>query len=104
MSLLLIQLHNHSPDQWNNEATRPILRVNVHCDLKPQNVLVTTQEAVPKLKLNDFWLAKFREEQWAITQSGDVLGTPAYMAPEQTTGKVIRAEPAIDIYGLGTIL
>ncbi|MCE2801650.1 MAG: hypothetical protein LW724_19135 [Planctomycetaceae bacterium] len=56
------------------------------------------------MKLNDFWLAKFREEQWAITQSGDVLGTPAYMAPEQTTGKVIRAEPAIDIYGLGTIL
>jgi serine/threonine protein kinase len=76
----------------------------VHCDLKPHNVLVTSEEHPPHLKLIDFGLAKLSDEDWHITQSGDVLGTPAYMAPEQTTGQPLRGHPAIDIYGLGTIL
>ena len=76
----------------------------VHCDLKPQNVIVTGESSSWGFKLIDFGLSKLLDEDWNITPSGDVLGTPAYMAPEQTSGKSIRASPAIDIYGLGVIL
>lgn len=76
----------------------------VHCDLKPQNVIVSTVDKNPLLKIIDFGLAKLSDEDWSITCSGDVLGTPAYMAPEQTTGAVLKANPTIDVYGLGTIL
>lgn len=75
----------------------------VHCDLKPQNVLVTQDDSPWGLKLIDFGLAKLTDEEWKLTYSGDVLGTPAYMAPEQTTGRMIAANPAIDVYGLGAI-
>ncbi len=76
----------------------------VHCDLKPQNVIVTTVDTKLCLKIIDFGLAKLSDEDWSITCSGDVLGTPAYMAPEQTSGSVLKANPAIDVYGLGAIL
>ncbi|MFN9625133.1 MAG: protein kinase domain-containing protein [Planctomycetota bacterium] len=76
----------------------------VHCDLKPHNVLVIAQNGLPSLKVIDFGLAKLSDERWDITCSGDILGTPAYMAPEQTLGKPIPANPTIDVYGLGTIL
>lgn len=76
----------------------------VHCDLKPHNVLVIAQSGLPSLKVIDFGLAKLSDERWDITGSGDILGTPAYMAPEQTLGKPIPANPTIDVYGLGTIL
>jgi serine/threonine protein kinase len=75
----------------------------VHCDLKPQNVLVTQDDSPWGLKLIDFGLAKLTDEEWKLTYSGDILGTPAYMAPEQTTGRMIAASPAIDVYGLGAI-
>lgn len=76
----------------------------IHCDLKPQNILVTNVDSKPSLKIIDFGLAKLSDEDWSITSSGDVLGTPAYMAPEQTSGSVLKATPTIDVYGLGTIL
>lgn len=76
----------------------------IHCDLKPQNILVTIVDAKPSLKIIDFGLAKLSDEDWSITCSGDVLGTPAYMAPEQTSGSVLKAAPTIDVYGLGTVL
>ncbi len=75
----------------------------VHCDLKPQNVLVTQDDSPWGLKLIDFGLAKLTNEEWTLTYSGDVIGTPAYMAPEQTTGRMNDASPAIDVYGLGAI-
>jgi len=53
----------------------------IHCDLKPQNILVTNVDSKPSLKIIDFGLAKLSDEDWSITSSGDVLGTPAYMAP-----------------------
>ena len=76
----------------------------IHCDLKPQNVLVTNAQSPITLKLIDFGLAKFADESWSITHSGDILGSPAYMAPERLTGNAICANPSVDIYGLGAIL
>jgi eukaryotic-like serine/threonine-protein kinase len=71
----------------------------IHRDLKPSNVLLTT-EGQPRI--SDFGLAK--QEQAALTASGDVLGTPSYMAPEQAQGSVRLVGPVTDIYALGAIL
>ncbi len=84
----------------------------VHRDLKPSNILLSLPKenneqssdlegVVPKL--SDFGLARIIGEQH-LTQTGDMLGTPAYMAPEQTLGVVTAIGPAADIYGLGAIM
>jgi eukaryotic-like serine/threonine-protein kinase len=73
----------------------------VHRDLKPANVLLTT-EGLPKI--TDFGLAKRLDGSSARTQTGAVVGTPSYMAPEQAAGKNREAGPAVDVYALGAIL
>jgi tetratricopeptide (TPR) repeat protein len=95
----------------------------IHRDLKPTNVLLKPSDApdtrsaaqgqlslselrpgtvdfVPKI--TDFGLAKFLAGS-SLTATGDVLGTPSYMAPEQTMGSA-DITPAVDVYGLGAIL
>ena len=70
----------------------------LHRDVKPSNIFVTP-EGVPIL--GDFGLARMAESDQHLTQTGTVIGTPAYMAPEQCEG--LEASPATDVYALATI-
>ncbi|RMG08297.1 MAG: serine/threonine protein kinase, partial [Planctomycetota bacterium] len=72
----------------------------VHRDLKPANVLFG-EDGQPKLA--DFGLASF-EQAMNLTQAGDLVGTPLYMAPEQARGHHEGVGPACDVYALGAIL
>lgn len=74
----------------------------VHRDLKPSNVMVEAASGQPMLM--DFGLAKDLSQEDGLTISGDVMGTPAYMAPEQAAGKTHELGPAVDTYSLGAIL
>jgi WD40 repeat protein len=74
----------------------------VHRDLTPANVLL---KADGVLRITDFGLAKLLIGGGAVqTETGAILGTPSYMAPEQASGKNKEVGPATDIYALGAIL
>ena len=78
-----------------------------HRDLKPSNILVTRHGAGPGIKLLDFGLARMTvgpddATLTQMTQVGAVMGTPAYMAPEQWAGQT--ADARSDIYGFGCVL
>lgn len=68
----------------------------VHRDIKPENILVNTKGI---FKIADFGLAKVLKESSFLTQAGQLLGTPYYLAPEQCEGK--SADARSDIYSLG---
>jgi serine/threonine protein kinase len=72
----------------------------VHRDIKPENVLVT-ENGEPHAKLMDFGVARLADAA-ALTAAGDVVGTLAYMAPEQAEGR--SAGPEADVYSLALTL
>ena len=73
----------------------------VHRDLKPANILLTP-DGTPKI--TDFGLAKGLDAASKQTNTGAILGTPSYMAPEQASGKTRAIGPGTDIYAPGAIL
>ena len=74
----------------------------IHRDLKPSNIMIN-QRGEPVVL--DFGLARrLRQDGARLTRTGQPLGTPAYMSPEQVTGAVQAMGPGCDIYALGVIL
>lgn len=73
----------------------------LHRDLKPYNVLI---DATDQPRVTDFGLAKRLEGDSDLTLSGQVIGSPAFMAPEQVAGRQREVETRTDVYGLGAVL
>jgi len=73
----------------------------IHRDLKPANILI---DSGGEPKVTDFGLAKKTDRDSGLTGTGQILGTPGYMPPEQASGETDRIGPAADIYSLGAIL
>jgi serine/threonine protein kinase len=73
----------------------------LHRDIKPSNVLL---DPTGRVRVTDFGLAKHFDRGEELTVTGQIIGTPAYMAPEQITGRRGEIGPPCDVYALGAIL
>jgi serine/threonine protein kinase/tetratricopeptide (TPR) repeat protein len=80
----------------------------IHRDIKPTNVLVTPHDSVPVVKVIDFGVAKAIEqrltERTLLTAHGQMIGTPAYMSPEQAELAGRDIDTRSDVYALGALL
>ena len=84
----------------------------IHRDLKPSNLLITWPDGNTdaqrrlkdaEVKISDFGMARITDHQ-RMTQTGQILGTPCYMSPEQVCGDTAATDERTDIYGVGAIL
>jgi serine/threonine-protein kinase len=73
----------------------------IHCDIKPENILLKLEEQKLTAKISDFGIARLIAEADIMRQSGGYTGSPAYMAPERFYG---RFSPASDLYAVGILL
>jgi len=74
----------------------------IHRDVKPSNIICPdVDEGLPTAKLTDFGIARMADHD-VLTRTGDIIGTLAYMAPEQARGEKITG--AADVYALGVVL
>ncbi|MEM6938413.1 MAG: serine/threonine-protein kinase, partial [Pseudomonadota bacterium] len=79
----------------------------IHRDIKPSNVLVAESDDGPTPKVIDFGIAKATDlsiDQETLATAGGILGSPAYMSPEQLDPSVGEADTRTDVYGLGMLL
>ncbi|MEZ4436338.1 MAG: serine/threonine-protein kinase [bacterium] len=77
----------------------------IHRDIKPSNVMLSTSHGDEEVRVLDFGIAKIfddDEDLTRLTESGRVIGTPAYMAPEQI--RSLEVSPRTDIYAVGVLL
>src|SRR5206468_12534773 len=72
----------------------------IHRDIKPSNIWV--EEPSRRIKLLDFGLARQAQDNSQLTHTGAVVGTPAYMAPEQADGQ--KVDERCDLFSLGCVL
>jgi serine/threonine protein kinase len=106
----LIDLEKPLPERWVAASVRKLaLALSqahaigvIHRDLKPSNIMVIARR---DLVIMDFGLAwRVGTEEARLTKHGAILGTPAYMSPEQLSGNLAAIGPRCDIYSLGVIM
>jgi serine/threonine protein kinase len=73
----------------------------IHRDMKPGNIMI---DEAGEPQVMDFGLARNIKDSQNLTMSGSIVGTPAYMSPEQTMGVSTEVGPSTDLWGLGVIL